>query len=63
MKQMFISGTPQLQSVALWEPAVVEIREKIRTALRKAVVPLRAYAREYEHHLEVHNSDIATYIK
>ncbi|XP_035245196.1 dynein heavy chain 1, axonemal isoform X1 [Anguilla anguilla] len=63
MKQMFISGTPQLQSVALWEPAVVEIREKIRTALRKATVPLKAYAREYERHLEVHNSDIATYIK
>ncbi|KAJ8259834.1 hypothetical protein GJAV_G00174010 [Gymnothorax javanicus] len=62
MKQVFISGTPQLQSVSLWEPAVVEIREKIRTALRQATVPLKAYAREYERHLEVHNSDIATYV-
>ncbi|KAI1890876.1 hypothetical protein AGOR_G00158120 [Albula goreensis] len=62
MKQMFISGTPVLQSVALWEPAVVEVREKIRTALRQATIPLKAYAREYERHLEVHNSDIANYI-
>ncbi|XP_041639844.1 dynein heavy chain 1, axonemal [Cheilinus undulatus] len=52
-----------LESVGLWEPEVTEMREKIRSALIKAVIPLRAYAAEYEKHLELHNLDIETYLK
>ncbi|KAG7477961.1 hypothetical protein MATL_G00075170 [Megalops atlanticus] len=62
LKDMFISGTPLLESVALWEPAVVEVRERIRAALRQATVPLKAYAHEYERHLELQNLDIETYL-
>ncbi|XP_030634236.1 dynein heavy chain 1, axonemal [Chanos chanos] len=63
MKNMFFSGTPLLGSVDLWEPAVKELREKVRAALHQATVPLRAYAREYERHLELHNCDIETFLK
>lgn len=63
MQKMFISGTPLLESVGLWEPAVAELRERVRAALRQAAIPLRAYAREYERYLELHNSDIETFLK
>ncbi|XP_028841933.1 dynein heavy chain 1, axonemal isoform X2 [Denticeps clupeoides] len=62
MKNMFISGTPLLESVGLWEPAVKKLREKIGATLRQAVIPLEAYAREYECHVEMHTSDVYTYL-
>lgn len=63
MKEMFICGTPLLESVGLLEPAVAELRERVRHALRQAAIPLRAYARQYECHLELHNSDIDTFLR
>ncbi|KAL6464354.1 hypothetical protein MHYP_G00266710 [Metynnis hypsauchen] len=62
MKNLFISGVPLLESVGLYEPAVRELRERVSLALRQATIPLRAYAREYECHLELHNSDINTFL-
>ncbi|KAL7843672.1 hypothetical protein AOLI_G00251840 [Acnodon oligacanthus] len=62
MKNLFISGVPLLESVGLYEPAVRELRERVSLALHQATVPLRAYAREYECHLELHNSDINTFL-
>ncbi|KAM6980842.1 dynein axonemal heavy chain 1 [Aplochiton taeniatus] len=63
MQKMFVSGVPLLESVGLREPAVAELREKIRVALIQSAIPLIAYAREYEKHLELHNSDINTFLK
>ncbi|XP_066555780.1 dynein axonemal heavy chain 1 [Amia ocellicauda] len=63
LKELFISGTPLLESVGQWEPAVSELRERVRHALRQAVLPLRAYAREYERHLELHNTDVESYLQ
>lgn len=63
MKNLFIPGEPVLESVGLWEPAVKELREKLGNALRQATIPLQAYAREYECHLELHNSDIKTFLE
>ena len=62
MQKMFISGTPLLESVGLLEPGVSELREMIRLALRQAAIPLKAYAREYEKHLELHNSNVDTFL-
>lgn len=63
MKNLFISGVPLLESVGLWEPAVKTLKERVGDALRQASIPLQAYAREYECHLELHNSDINTFLK
>ncbi|XP_060766195.1 dynein axonemal heavy chain 1 [Neoarius graeffei] len=63
MKNLYISGVPLLESVCLWEPAVKELRETVGNALCRATIPLQAYAREYECHLELHNSDINTLLK
>ncbi|GAA6221830.1 dynein heavy chain 1, axonemal-like [Lates japonicus] len=60
MQRLFIGGDPLLESVSLWEPEVTELREKIRIALIQAVIPLRAYAAEYEEHLELQNLGIET---
>ncbi|XP_044079595.1 dynein axonemal heavy chain 1 isoform X1 [Siniperca chuatsi] len=63
MQKLFIGGDPLLESVNLWEPEVTELREKVRNALIQAAIPLRAYAAEYERHLELHNLDIETLLK
>ncbi len=62
MQNLIISGDP-VDSVKLWEPKVNELKEKVRNALIKAAIPLRAYAAEYEKHLELHNLDIETLLK
>ncbi|XP_076603478.1 dynein axonemal heavy chain 1 [Chaetodon auriga] len=63
MRKLFIGGNPLLESVNLWEPEVTELREKACNALTQAAIPLRAYAAEYEKHLELHNLDIETFLK
>lgn len=63
MKKLYIGGDPLLQSVNVWDPEVTELRESIRSALIQATIPLRAYAAEYEKHLELHNSDTETFLK
>ena len=62
MEDIFYSGTPLLESVGEHEPHVEELRDAIRHAIKKALVPMKAYAREYEKHLELNNLDIGVYI-
>ncbi|XP_058647833.1 dynein axonemal heavy chain 1 isoform X3 [Onychostoma macrolepis] len=62
MKNLLVVGCV-LDTVALWEPDVNNLRESISLALKQAIIPLRAYAREYECHLELHNSDINTFLE
>uniref|UniRef100_A0A3Q3IZZ6 Dynein, axonemal, heavy chain 1 n=1 Tax=Monopterus albus TaxID=43700 RepID=A0A3Q3IZZ6_MONAL len=51
MQNLFMADDLWLESVNLWEPEVIELREKVRSALIQAALPLRAYAAEYEKHL------------
>ncbi|OCT85694.1 dynein heavy chain 1, axonemal [Xenopus laevis] len=63
LEDLFISGTPLLESVGLHEPPVEELRKDICTAICKALIPLRSYAKQYEKYLELNNTDLETYIK
>ena len=63
MKKLFWSATPLLETVGENEPPVVETREFIRKATQKSIVPLIAYAREYEKYLELFNLDINAYLR
>lgn len=63
MEDIFWSGTPLLESVGSHEPHVDELREAVRDAIQRSLVPAKAYAREYERHLELMNIDIAKYVK
>ncbi|XP_030585284.1 LOW QUALITY PROTEIN: dynein heavy chain 1, axonemal-like [Archocentrus centrarchus] len=62
LQKLLMVGEPLLESVHLGEPEVSELREKIRSVLIQATIPLRAYAAEYEKYVELHNLDIETYI-
>ncbi|XP_068109284.1 dynein axonemal heavy chain 1 [Hyperolius riggenbachi] len=63
LEDLFISGTPLLESVGLHEPPVEELRNNIRNAICKALIPLRAYAKQYEKYLELNNTDVDRYVK
>lgn len=63
MEDIFWSGTPLLESVGENEPHVVELRETVRNAIRQALIPVKAYARQYEQYLELMNMDINQYVK
>ncbi|XP_072203968.1 dynein axonemal heavy chain 1 [Excalfactoria chinensis] len=58
-----ISGTPCLESVDLHEPVVEEARTVLQSAIEKALIPLRAYAKKYEKFLELNNNDIQYFLK
>ncbi|TTB85611.1 Dynein heavy chain 1, axonemal [Bagarius yarrelli] len=63
MKSLFISGVPLLESVSLWELEVKKLSDRVVNAVCQAIVPLRAYAREYECHLELYNSDVNAFLQ
>lgn len=63
MEDIFISGDPLLESVGLHEPLVEELRAVIAKAVRKAMIPLQAYAKEFRKYLELNNNDVNTFLK
>jgi len=63
MEEIFFSGTPMLESVGAHEPPVEVLRETAREAIKNSLIPIKAYAKEYERHLELMNLDINKYIK
>lgn len=63
LENIFICGTPLLESVGLHEPAVEEQRNTICTCIRKSLIPLQAYAKNYEKYLELNNRDIHSLLK
>ena len=63
MEKLFWSGTPLLETVGENEAPVTKMRDMIRKAISKAVVPLLAYAKQYEKYLELYNLDINKYLE
>ncbi|KAM9332808.1 dynein axonemal heavy chain 1-like [Pholidichthys leucotaenia] len=63
MQKLLMSGVPLLESVFLLDPEVIELREKIRNALKQAVKLLKAYAAPYEIYLDLNNLDIEALIQ
>lgn len=52
-----------IQSVNMREPLIIELKAKVRHALSQALIPLRAYAVEYEKFLELLNLDVDAFIE
>ena len=63
VEEMFFSGTPLLEAVGSREPFVEELRSTLREAISKAVIPMRAYAKQYESFLPILNIDPTAYIR
>ncbi|GCB64000.1 hypothetical protein scyTo_0013272, partial [Scyliorhinus torazame] len=62
LEEMFQSGTPLLESVWHNEPPVQELRNTIKMAIGKALIPLKSYAKEYEQFIELNELDIEKYV-
>ncbi|RLU27110.1 hypothetical protein DMN91_000909 [Ooceraea biroi] len=52
-----------LSSVGLLEKQVCEVRDRLRTAYQKSIIPLRAYASEYQQYLGIFKLDVEKYVK
>ncbi|XP_037242845.1 dynein heavy chain 1, axonemal [Falco rusticolus] len=63
LENIVITDTPLLDSVGLHEPEVEELREAVRSAIQKALIPLQAYAKRYEKFLELNNNDIQYFLR
>ena len=63
MERLFWSGTPLLESVGENESEVKQLREAIRNAIQRAIIPLKAYAKEYEQYLDLYNLDIKKFLE
>ncbi|XP_066927305.1 dynein axonemal heavy chain 1-like isoform X2 [Clytia hemisphaerica] len=63
LTNLFWSGTPLLESVGENEPLVKRHRERIKHDLKQAIIPLTAYANEYEQYLDLANLDINAYLE
>ncbi|XP_072136794.1 dynein axonemal heavy chain 1 isoform X1 [Mobula birostris] len=62
LEEMFQSGTPLLESVWHNEPAVQELRNTIKNAMEKALIPMNSYAKEYEKFIELNELVIEKYV-
>ncbi|XP_077458505.1 dynein axonemal heavy chain 1 [Stigmatopora argus] len=58
MKKLLFGDDPVLDSVHLCEPKVTQLRKKICAALKKAIIPLKAYAAEYTKYIDLYNLDL-----
>ena len=63
MEDIFLSGTPLLESVGNQEPEILELKDTIKSVLKQALIPLRAYAKVYDRYVNVMNLNIENYIK
>jgi len=63
MEEMFFSGTPLLEAVGLREPFVKDLRQTVTEAMTRALIPMKAYAEQYETFLPIINLDIGQYIR
>ena len=64
MEELFWSGhNLLLESVGEHEPFVDQLRDSLQTAIVKSLIPMKAYAREYEKHLPLMMLDVNTYVQ
>ena len=61
--KLFWPETHLLEAVGLHEPTVEAMRDAVGLAITQALVPLRAYSKQYTPYLDLINLDIKTYIE
>lgn len=63
MEYLFWTGKPLLDSLGAHEPTVEDLRDSMRHAIRQSLIPLAAYARQYEKYISLAGLDIQEYLK
>ena len=61
--KLFWPETPLLESVGQHEPQIDQLRSRVERATSQSLIPLLAYARQYEQYLELMNLDIKAYVR
>ena len=61
--KLFWPVTPLLESVGQHEPHTHHLRTRVDTAIIQSLIPLMAYAKQYEQYLDLINLDIKSYIE
>ena len=61
--KLFWPETTLLESVGQHEPQVERQRARVERAISQSLIPLLAYAKQYEKHLELMNLDISSFIR
>lgn len=52
-----------MSSVGLLEEFVCKLRDQFMIGYEKAIVPLKAYAKEYDIHLDLFKMDVNSYVE
>jgi dynein heavy chain len=62
LSSLLYDGELRYSSVGLLDPAIVERRNHLRLCYRKALLPLRAYAAQYQEHVQLFTMNVAAFI-
>jgi hypothetical protein len=54
---------PYLTSIGLIETKITELQAIIENSIRLAIIPLKAYCKEFNIHLHLFNMDVGSYVK
>ena len=63
MTQVVFDPTIRLSSIGLLNPIIVDLRTRLETGLRAAIIPLKAYLEEYNQHVPFYNLDLEDYVR
>jgi len=60
---MKFAEKPYLTSIGLLEVRITELQTIIENSVRLAIIPLKAYCKEFHIHLNLFNTDVSSYVK
>lgn len=63
LTNMTFAEKPYLTSIGLIEPKITELQSSIENSIRLAIIPLKAYCKEFHIHSRLFNTDIESYVK
>lgn len=60
---MKFAEKPYLTSIGLIEPKIIEQQSNIENSIRLAIIPLKAYCKEFNIYSSLFNTDVELYVK
>jgi len=63
LTNMKFAEKPYLTSIGLIEPQITKLQSNIENSIRLAIIPLKAYCKEFNIHLSLFNTDVELYVK
>ncbi len=60
---IYILEKPYLTSIGLIEPQIADLQATIENSIRLAIIPIKAYCKEYNIHSHLYNINVESYVK